>query len=59
MNINRFIYINIISLIIAYSSINSLLEKYFTNIILALITLILINITYLQFLNKHLIVIIR
>jgi hypothetical protein len=58
MNINRFIYVNIISLIIAYSNINSLFKKYFTNIILALITLILINITYLQFLNKHLIVII-
>ena len=47
------------SFIIAYSDINSLLSKYFTNIILALIPLILIDITYLQFLNKHLIVTIR
>ena len=45
--------------IITYSGINSLLSKYFTNIILALIPLILIDITYLQFLNKHLIVTIQ
>jgi hypothetical protein len=35
------------SFIIAYSGINSLLSKYFTNFILALIPLILIDITYL------------
>jgi hypothetical protein len=44
------------SFVITYSGINSLLLKYFTNIILALVSLILIDITYLQFLNKHLIV---
>jgi hypothetical protein len=47
------------SFIITCSGINSLLSKYFTNIILALIPLILIDITYLQFLNKYLIVTIR
>ena len=41
MNINRFIYVNIMSLIITCSGINFLPKKYFTNIILALITLIL------------------
>jgi hypothetical protein len=40
-------YVKIMSFIITYSSINSLLSKYFTNIILALIPLILIDITYL------------